>query len=38
MWVFVLTVMSTGATVVLYSGSPLYPDVKFFPKILSKFK
>ncbi|KAF2491726.1 acetoacetyl-synthase [Lophium mytilinum] len=38
MWAFVLSALGTGAAVVVYSGSPLYPDVGFLPELLAKLK
>ncbi|OCK75425.1 acetoacetyl-synthase [Lepidopterella palustris CBS 459.81] len=38
MWAFVLSALGTGASIVVYSGSPLYPDVGFLPKLLAKLK
>ncbi|OCL02148.1 acetoacetyl-synthase [Glonium stellatum] len=38
MWAFVLSALSTGAAVVVYFGSPLYPDLGFLPKLISKLK
>ncbi|RSL87766.1 hypothetical protein CEP52_015422 [Fusarium oligoseptatum] len=36
MWAFLLTAMGTGAKIVVFSGSPVYPDVNFLPSLLSK--
>ncbi|KAF5026980.1 hypothetical protein F66182_1010 [Fusarium sp. NRRL 66182] len=38
MWAFLVTAMSTGASIVVFSGSPTYPDVKFLPSLLSKLR
>jgi len=38
MWAFVLSALGTGATIVLFVGSPLYPNVGFLPKFISKLK
>ncbi|KAH6955732.1 acetoacetyl-synthase [Ilyonectria sp. MPI-CAGE-AT-0026] len=35
MWAFVLTAMSIGTKIVVYDGSPLYPDVRFLLKLLA---
>lgn len=37
-WAFVLSALGTGSTVVLYTGSPVYPNVKFLPKLVAKLK
>ncbi|KAF9265659.1 acetyl-CoA synthetase-like protein [Marasmius fiardii PR-910] len=34
-WAYMLTALSVGATVVLYDGSPFYPDVKTYLKLVS---
>lgn len=38
MWAFLLTALSTGAKIVVFRGSPLYPNVKFLPRLLSKLR
>ncbi|KAH6697412.1 acetoacetyl-synthase [Plectosphaerella plurivora] len=38
MWAFLVTALSTGAKIVVYRGSPLYPDVGFLPRLLSKLR
>lgn len=35
MWPYMLTGLSTGCRIILYDGSPFYPDVKYFLKFLS---
>lgn len=36
MWAFLITALSIGTTIVVYEGSPLYPDIKFLLRLLSK--
>ncbi|KAM5346086.1 hypothetical protein ACJ41O_009091 [Fusarium nematophilum] len=38
MWAFLLTALSTGAKIVVFRGSPLYPDINFLPRLLSKLR
>ncbi|KAL2061481.1 hypothetical protein VTL71DRAFT_6858 [Oculimacula yallundae] len=38
MWTFMLTAMSLGTSIVVYTGSPLYPDLNMLPSLLSKLK
>ncbi|KAG7091380.1 hypothetical protein E1B28_010418 [Marasmius oreades] len=35
LWMYMLTALSVGATVVLYDGSPFYPDIKTYLKLVS---
>ncbi|KAL0578860.1 hypothetical protein V5O48_003140 [Marasmius crinis-equi] len=35
LWKYMLTALSVGATVVLYDGSPFYPDIKTYLKFVS---
>ncbi|KAK1227680.1 hypothetical protein PQX77_009305 [Marasmius sp. AFHP31] len=35
LWKYMLTSLSVGATVVLYDGSPFYPDIKTYLKFVS---
>ena len=35
MWPFLLHGLSLGARVILYDGSPFYPDVRAFLKFIS---
>ena len=38
MWAFIISALGTGSTIVLYSGSPVYPNVNFLPRLVSKLK
>jgi len=38
MWAFIISALGTSSTIVLYSGSPVYPNVNFLPKLISKLK
>lgn len=38
MWAFILSALGTGCSIVLYTGSPVYPNVNFIPKLLSELK
>ncbi|CZR52475.1 related to Acetoacetyl-CoA synthetase [Phialocephala subalpina] len=38
MWAFIISALGTGSTIILYSGSPVYPNINFLPKLISKLK
>jgi acetoacetyl-CoA synthetase len=38
MWAFILSALGTGTTIVLYTGSPVYPNVRFLPKLVAELK
>ncbi|KAH6718659.1 acetoacetyl-synthase [Leptodontidium sp. MPI-SDFR-AT-0119] len=38
MWAFIISALGTGSTIVLYTGSPVYPNVNFLPSLISKLK
>lgn len=38
MWAFILSAMGTGCSIVLYTGSPVYPNAQFLPKLISTLK
>ena len=38
MWAFILSALSVGTKIILYSGSPVYPNVNFLPRLISKLK
>ena len=38
MWAFIISALGTGSTIVLYTGSPVYPNLNFLPSLISKLK
>jgi acetoacetyl-CoA synthetase len=38
MWAFILAALGSGSTIVLYTGSPVYPNIQALPKLISKLK